>query len=327
MEKLLAEVTLKSGEAMSVIKTTAPEPAWTERIARFLHHKGDLWLKPIRLAYNDGLDDLTMSDFLGVLESGEVVGNISVVEHIGVGILGHVFTPPEHRRKGICNAIIGELCDDFVARGGRVMGLGTGYESTAYHIYFAHGFRPRGNGGKMTWPIDEQFDATYFAAGETLVRDTRWEDWPLLDALYAITGQWQLKSFRWTRFGHVGYESEYLKLREGLEGGSVLDTKVLQKEDGAVVGHAVLAGQEAWQGRALVLDFMLHASFYERAGELLAGIPLPGGVKVQAFCDENAADKIAALEAEGFEREGVFRKQMEDENHELLDVVVLGKVT
>ena len=77
VETRLGETTLKSGERMSIIKTTAPEPAWTERIVPYLAHKGDLWLGAMRRAYNDGLDDLVMSDFLGVLDGGEIVGNIT----------------------------------------------------------------------------------------------------------------------------------------------------------------------------------------------------------------------------------------------------------
>ena len=326
MQKTLAQVTLKSGEAMKVIKTTAPEPAWTERIIPFLTHKGDLWLDPMRKAYDEGLDDLTMSDFLGVLESGEVVGNITTVEHIGVAILQHVFTPEQHRRKGICTAVLNALRDDFVARGGRAMSLGTGYDSAPYHIYETIGFRGRGDSGKMTWLADKSFHETHFAPGETTVRNTWWEDWPMLDALCALTGQWQLKGFHFQQIGHAGYERDYLLLRRGMEDGSVLDVKVMQKADGAVVGHAMLAVQSLWKGRVLVLDFMMHEDFYDQAGELLGAIAIPAGRKTQAFCDERARDKMTALEAQGFEREGVFREQIEDENHEALDVVVYGKI-
>ena len=327
VETRLGETTLKSGERMSIIKTTAPEPAWTERIVPYLAHKGDLWLGAMRRAYNDGLDDLVMSDFLGVLDGGEIVGNITTVEHLGVAILQHVFTPEQHRRKGICNALMQALSDDFRARGVRAAYLGTGHDTPPYHIYAGFGFRGRGDSGKMTWLPDEGFEASHFAPGETIIRETRWDDWPLLEALYSLSGQWQLKSFHLQLIGHANYEGPYLQLREGMEEGSVLDVKVMQKTDGAVVGHAALAVQKLWKGRPLVLDCMAHTNFHDRVPALIEAVQLPPGRKVQAFCDGLAGAKMAALEAMGFAREGVFEAQIDDEDHRPLDVVVYGKVT
>lgn len=326
MVTTLAKVTLKSGESMAVVKTTAPEPDWIDRLLPFLSHKGDSWLEPMRQAYSEGLDALTMNDFLGVLDSGEIVGNVTTIEHLGVGVLQHVFTPPEHRRKGIASALFRGLCGDFTARSCRAMYLSTGYDTPPYHIYESFGFVGRGDSGKMTWLPDAGFLETHFAPGPASIRDTRWEDWPLLEALYAITGQWQLKSFYFQQFGHAAYEGEYIGLRQGLAKGSILGTRVLSSPEGAILGHALLAKQSAWRGRPLVLDFMVHANFHERAAELAGSLKIPGGVKVQAFCDAQARAKIAALETLGFEQEGCFRGQIEDENHVATDVLVFGKV-
>jgi ribosomal protein S18 acetylase RimI-like enzyme len=325
MVTTLAEVVLKSGENMQVIKTTAPEPAWIDRILPFLAHKGDRWLRPMRCAYEGGLDDLILNDFLGVLEDGTVVGNITTVEHLGVAVLQHVFTPPEHRRKGICDALMAGLCQDFQGRGGRAMYLGTGHDSPPFHIYERFGFRGRGDSGKMTWLPDAGFDTTHFSPGEASVRGTRWDDWPLLEALYAVSGQWQLKGYHFGQIGHSGYEGEYPELRKSMDEGGILDAKVLCKADGAIVGHALLGVQPVWKPKALVLDCMLHANFYDQAAALLGAISIPVGRKVQAFCDETATAKMTALEALGFQREGVFARQMEDENHRALDVVVYGR--
>lgn len=319
----LGTVTLKSGEPMHVVKTTAPEPAWADRILPFLHHKGDLWLEPMRRAYaGEALDDLIMSDFLGLL-AGQVVGNITTVENRGVAILQHVFVPPEHRRKGIASFLMAALCNDFVSRGGRAMYLGTAHNSPPYHLYERYGFRGRGDSGKMTWLPDPGFPTDWFAPDSVSIRDTRWDDWPRLEALYAVNGQWQLKGYFFGQFGHTGYESQYLSLRRGMEQGQVQDVKVMCTPRGAVVGHAFVATQPGWQGRVHVLDCMVHAHFYPHVTDLLRAVRLPTG-KTQAFCDERAETKMAALEAVGFQREGVFRAQMQDENHRTMDVVVYG---
>lgn len=326
MVETLEHVELKSGERMAVVKTTAPEPDWCDRVLTFLVHKGDLWLDPMREGYQRGLDALVMSDFMGVLEDGQVVGNITTAEHLGVGILQHVFTSPQHRRKGICEALMAALCRDFVARGGRASYLGTGYDSAPYHIYERFGFRGCGDSGKMIWFADPDFERSWFAPAPAAVRDTRWDDWPLLGALYAVRDQWRLKGMYFGQFGHANYESEYLSLRRAMAEGKVLQVKVLATDAGAIVGHAFVAPQAAWRGRVWVLDFMLHQGFYGQAGALLSALELPAAAKVQAFCDERARDKMAALEALGFEREGVFARQMEDQDHVPLDVVVYGRL-
>ena len=327
MQQPLESVVLKSGETMTIIKTTAPEPGWTDRIVPFLGHKGELTRAAIRRAYDAGLDDLVMSDFLGVLPDGTVVGNITTVESDGIAILQHVFTPPEHRRKGICTHLLQALCDDFTTRGVRAVFLGTGYDSPPYHIYESFGFRGRGDSGKMTWVIDPTYPHGYFALASATVAETRWEDWPKLEALYALTGHWQLKSYLFQLLGHAGFEGEYPALRHRLEEGSMLQTLVMRTASGAVVGHAMLGVEQTWRGWALVLDLMVAPGFTDPAGEMLRSLRLPQDRKVHAYCDQRAAGKAALLEAVGFEHEGTLRKVMQDESHTPLDVLVYGKLT
>jgi GNAT superfamily N-acetyltransferase len=321
----LAHVTLKSGEAMRVLKVAAPQPDWIDRILPFLGHKGESWLAPMREAYESGLDDLALSDFVGVVADGTLVGNITTVEHRGVAVLQHVFTPPEQRRKGIASALLQGLCDDFRARNGRAVYLSTGYDTPPFHIYESFGFVGRGDSGKMTWVVAEGFAEKHFAPGPATIRGTRWSDWPLLEALYAVSGQWQLKGYLFQQFGHAAYEGEYVQLRRRMEEGSILDVKVMEGQAGAVVGHALVAVQPQWKKRALVLDCMVHRAYWDQTAELLKAVAIPEGARVQAFCDTGAEAKIDALKSIGFAEEGYFKGQIEDENHRATDVVVLGR--
>lgn len=321
----LARVTLKSGEAMQVLKVTAPQPDWSDRILPFLGHKGETWLEPMRRAFEQGLDDVALSDFVGVLPDGTLVGNITTVEHLGVAVLQHVYTPPEQRRKGIASALMQGLCDDFRARGGKAVYLSTGYDTPPYHIYEGFGFVGRGDSGKMIWALGADFAATHFAPGTATIRGTRWDDWPLLEALYAVTGQWQLKGFLFQQFGHAAYEGEYVNLRHRMEEGSVLDVKVMEGQGGAVVGHALVAVQPLWKGRVLVLDCMVHQAYWDQTASLLQAVAIPEGARVQAFCDAGAEAKMAALRSIGFAEEGRFRGQIADENHRATDVIAFGR--
>lgn len=327
MEKTLATVTLKSGETMQVIHVASPEPAWVDRILPFLDHKGTRWLEPMRVAYTSGLDALTINDFLGVLDSGEVVGNITTAEYASVAILQHVFTPPEHRRKGIATHLMRGLCEEFVSRGGRAMSLGTGYDSHPYHIYAGFGFRGRGESGKMTWLPEADFLANWFAPSPVIIRETLWEDWPRLELLYATEGQWQLKGAYFGQFGHAGYESQYVELRPAMEEGLITSVRVMESATGAVVGHAFVAPQPGWPKHVHILDFMLHANFHGQAGELLASVELPTGSKIQSYCDARAGARREALEAAGFRLEGTLAGQILDENRQPLDVHVYGRLT
>ncbi|MGD8238366.1 MAG: hypothetical protein PVH68_07440, partial [Armatimonadota bacterium] len=108
MHERLDVVTLKSGEGMEVVRVTAPDARFRDRVLPFLGHKGEPWEWPLRLALDadPAVADLSTHFYLGLV-GDTVVGNITHVEKLErpVGILQHVFTPPEQRRKGICTAL------------------------------------------------------------------------------------------------------------------------------------------------------------------------------------------------------------------------------
>ncbi|HLJ54190.1 MAG TPA: GNAT family N-acetyltransferase [Chthonomonadaceae bacterium] len=149
MLTMLGEERTKAGEALTVEVVTAPDGEYAESIRDLLAHKGPEWELHIRAALDGETDALETRFYLGLLD-GRPVANVMTVESLGIGILGHVFTRPEQRRKGICQAIFRRLLQDFGRRDGRVLLLGTGFESAAYWIYHSFGFRSL-NGGFMRY--------------------------------------------------------------------------------------------------------------------------------------------------------------------------------
>jgi predicted N-acetyltransferase YhbS len=276
----------------------------------------------MEVALQEGLPTLTMHFFECVVD-GEIVGNLTTVEgqQRPVAILQHVFTTPAHRRKGICRALMTALSEDFVARKGRAMYLGTGYESPPYWIYHSFGFRSIAGTGYMRWLPGGGSDEEYFAPGPVEVRDTMWADWPALDALYLVPEGWYLRGFRFGQYGLVSYEGAYPTLVEAREKGSVPDIKVLSKADGAVMGHAFVATQPQWKGEPYVLDFFVHPNFEDEAERLLSSLILPTDRKLQAYADTEAETRCEALEAAGFEQEALLRRQIQ-RGEEWLDVAV-----
>src|SRR5690242_6632483 len=137
MQKTIQTTQTKTGEELTVMCISPPEPEWDSRIRPFLAHKPPHYREHVNLALSGRCDDLETRFYVGVLD-GELVGNIMTVESRGVGILGHVHTREDQRRKGICDAIMTCQMEDFRERRGHVLLLGTGYQSAAYPIYESH---------------------------------------------------------------------------------------------------------------------------------------------------------------------------------------------
>jgi GNAT superfamily N-acetyltransferase len=319
----LGPVTLKSGEEAQLLQIIAPESAWTDRLLPFLAHKGEPWIWPMKLALEEGIPGIRMS-FFELLLDGDIAGNITTVDAGGLGMLQHVFTNPDHRRKGICQLLMQAACDDFAGRGGRAMYLGTGYDSPPFWIYHSFGFRSIQESGAMKWLPDAQFEQSHFAPGETSVREVQWGDWPALTALYQSEQGWYLRGFHFGQYGHASYEGVFPAMQGQMSKGAITQVKVLVKSDGAVMGHALLATQRQWRGDPYLLDCFVHPRSEADAAKLLGAITWPTDRKVQCYCDAEAAGRMAALQATGFEQEAVLKRQIQ-RGDEWLDVAVYAR--
>lgn len=317
-------VRLKSGEEGRVYQLVAPEPSWAERVLPFLNHKGPLFGQPMQQALAEGLPGLRMNFFLLVLGE-ELVGNLTTVESLDppLGMLQHVFTKPEHRRKGICQALLQVLTADFGSRGGRAMYLITGYDTPPFWLYHSFGFRGIGTTGAMRWLLQEDFDDAYFGAGPSRVRDSDWQDWAPLECLYLTEAGWYLRGLYFHQYGHNSYEGPYVALRDLVSKGTASGVKVLAREDGSVVGHAFLAQQPQWRNSTSLLGFFVHPNFEGQAADLLQGLPYPD-CKVQCYCDSRATGRAAALLAAGFTQEAVLARQVSDGSSRL-DIAVFSR--
>lgn len=314
-------VTIKSGEQLQIIRVAGPDAEWKEPIMKTLHHKDEGWLGTIQMTLEQPLEGVQCYYYLGLLD-GEIVSNITTTEapEVGVGILGHVFTNPSHRRKGICTALMETVTSDFTARGGRAMTLGTGYDSPAYYIYASFGFAGIGTSGWMIWQVRPGFLDDYFAADSTDVADISWPDWARLDLLYTIPSGSFLRGIYFMQYGSSHYEDDFARLSQLTTDTESAQSKVLIKPGGEVVGHALLLPDPRWHNDVWLLDLFVHPDFYPAAGELLAAIELPPGRKVQAYADSQSHEKIQLLEAAGFHQETVLRNQIINPEGEYLDV-------
>lgn len=266
--------TLKSGERMEVGLVTPPDDRFRDKIIPFLAHKGQPWEDHIREAFAGRIADLKTRFYIGHIHD-TLVANIMTVEYNRTGILGHVFTNPEHRRKGACKLVMAQQMEDFRSRGGGQLLLGTGFDSPAYWIYHGFGFRSVAEGsGFIRYATQDDFEAAYFEAAPTKAVDVQWKDWPRWNVLGAYAGGDYLRSIALNWWGMRDFEGGFLDTRLRINEGK-LQVKLLESDRGSIVGFASLEGDPRWKQATALLDFFVHPHFEDRAPQLLDALPLP----------------------------------------------------
>ncbi len=158
MNRKLCETRLKTGEKMEIYVVSAPDDEHEDDVLSFLRHKGKIWLWHMKAAFRGETGRLQSRFYLGIVD-GRIISNVSMWEHGSTGILAHVFTVEDQRRKGACKSLMAALMEDFLRRGGKILTLGTGYDSPPYHIYKSFGFRSMTEGsGSMRYDADPDFE-------------------------------------------------------------------------------------------------------------------------------------------------------------------------
>ncbi|HIE52373.1 MAG TPA: GNAT family N-acetyltransferase [Armatimonadetes bacterium] len=319
----LAKATLKTGELLEVGVVVAPDEDYANRIRSFLAHKPANFRWHIDRALAEPLDELETRFYLGELQ-GKIITNVMTVEHRGVGILGHVFTRPDHRLKGACRAVMQEQMADFLHRGGKVLTLGTGFETPPYWIYYRFGFRSiDGHSGFMKYCAEAGFEEAFFAAAPVQVVEVAWHHWPTLNLLCAQEEGDYVRSIAFGHFGRANFEGGFLRFKQSLEENPAHQARLLASETGAIVGYATVQPDSRWRGQVALLDLFLHPHFAREATRLLKALSLPEG-KIQSYVEPAAEAVIAALEQAGFKREALLRRQVRRED-QWLDVAVYAR--
>jgi len=311
MYEKVKDVKLKTGEDLEVGILRAPDNEFAAHILKFIGHKPPYWLEHVDLALQGKTGDLENVFYLGRI-GGSLAGIMMTAEYRGVGVFGHVFTTPEHRRKGICSVILDACMADFRRRGGRALLLGTGYDSPAYHIYSSFGFRsvvPRS--GFMINRVEKDFEERYYRRCGVWVCDLAWRDWPRLHALSAVTTGAYVRSVSRGIFKGSSWEAPFLLLKHDLANDPSRVARVLESEEGAVVGLATLEPDPRSAGHVRLLDLFIHPNFADRAGVLLSALTLPAG-KTQCWVETDQTHTILALQAAGFHEEARLARQVVD---------------
>lgn len=306
MYKELGTVRLKSGKEATAGVVRGPDAQWAERLDNLLGHKGSYWSWHIAKAARE---ELPIETRFYLLHDGTTpFSNMMTIEVDGVGILGHVFTLPSHRRQGAASQLMKLLMEEFRGRGGRTLFLATGYDSPPFHIYRQCGFEGiEAGSGVMCFEAPEARSglAAWFSPGEIRIEPLGWRHLPLASPLLA--GPWPgvVRLASWNAIGRVPSEAPLLSLlhdawrREAL--GLPPRASVLVNETGgAVCGIAAWGNDRLWP-RTAVVDVYCHPDYWSWASDLLAALSAPENVdRVIAYADGDCPARRQAMEEAGF---------------------------
>ncbi|CAA9290496.1 MAG: hypothetical protein AVDCRST_MAG77-4681 [uncultured Chloroflexi bacterium] len=327
----LGSVTLRTGEQLDLGCVRCPDPSWGEQVMPLLGHKSLETRDHFQAAFAGPLDELDTRFYIGTI-GGFAVTNVMIVgahragglpvnssggdlhEHTSevpdaasvaaVGILGHVYTRPEHRQKGAYSALMPVAMDHLRRDGYRALTLGTGFETHPYWIYHGHGFRSiDAVSGKMKWLAEPDFEQHWFRPGATTVRELRWDDWAPLNLLAcqpAAADEALPRSLLFNLKGQGNLEGPFQVVQRRRRRGESVTALVLESVTGATVGWAALQPDPLAFGDGRQLDLYVHPHFEEDAAKLLAALSWPGETRVAAYTTSASDYRAAALREAGF---------------------------
>jgi hypothetical protein len=305
-----SETKLKTGEVMTTRVIDDPQDDDAASIQRLLVHKGQPWETHIAEWAAGNIRKLETRFYVGEID-GVLVANIMTIEYRGIGIMGHVFTDPGHRKKGICDVLMDLHMEDFRDRDGIVMCLGTWYRSVPYGIYERHGYLATpGRPGSMwwsprKWDADTRFDELdiYENLPRSSIEDPQWHHWPSMNVFTQIPTKQTVRNFTFGLIGIQQSEHEYLDLFINLESDSETNTqvKILETTGGNVAGLASLAPDKRWrnQGITWVFDAFVHPEALERIPDLADEFEWPDA-HVLTYVSEEDNEVIDQLARAGF---------------------------
>ena len=332
MYESMGEIALESGETVQMGRVIAPDLAWAEPIERLLAHKGDPWnWQNTQVLRSDvGVEAI----FYVLHRDGQPLANIMTAESKGVGILGHVWTNPDDRRKGAMKRLMAAQMEHFRARGGRALFLGTGFESVAFRLYQRFGFRSvEDKGGYMDYYTTSkaEFESDYFAAARTEIRDLSWSDWPASAPLFVGGLPGLVRCAPLGLFGRASTEGPLLLLLRDevarrASGEAPRSKALVAAQSGSFLGLAAWGWHPLWPGICIV-DVYCHPDHWRRGPELLGALQLPAADRYIAYCDPTCTAKIGVIAGAGLQQMGIMAKTLAANvaKTEFVDIIVFEK--
>jgi len=318
MWSTIGEAQLKTKEIMEIYMVKAPDGYYRHSITSFLGLNKGIWLWHLNLAFRGELDELEFRFYLGQIK-GRIISNVSTWEYGSIGIVGHLFTAEEHRRKGACTVLMKTQIQDFLKRGGKIL-IG-GFKETSYSIAKNLGFKSIVKDSEvMRCDLFPNFEKVYFHTDKTWCREPMWKDWPGVSLLFTVREGWYLRSMKHKIFGPFDYEDYFLEdMREQLKG--ICMSKVLVTQKDSIVGYVTLTLRHHLNNSFWLLDFFIHPSNVSHAHTLLEAINWPKG-KIRCYVEGDNREKQDVLLTRGFQEKMILKKHIK-RNGKTLNIIVM----
>lgn len=169
-----------------------PAPARWPALEALLAHKGQPWLADMEARLVRGVPG-AQDAFAAIPSGGQFLASACIIKSGALGILGHVFTRPEHRRRGHARNVLQAVLSWFDMIGGRWLYLAATAELDEA-LYRKFGFEPL---HRAAWtPYDRltmlrtrpgtRPDPLAGVSGPVQVRDLTRADWPAMVALLQV---------------------------------------------------------------------------------------------------------------------------------------------
>jgi GNAT superfamily N-acetyltransferase len=279
-----------------------PQDSSVPGLRKLLAHKDGIWQLHLEEDFGGRIKELETRFYVGAIDE-ELAGNIMTAEFGGLGVMGHVFTPPEHRRKGICDVLMDFHLDDFRQRKGNALYLNTGYDSPPFHIYLRHGYHPIPEApGSMWWSPDPDWSPAdlWDDLSRVKVCELQWRHWPSANALFLEKDLPIVRNVTYTKYGVGNAEATFLCVMSDLrDAQSRVQARAIESRSGHLAGLATLAPERRWGRRSttFVFDLCVHP----KAGDVIDDVaeefewPAAHVLAYAAENDESAIDRYSKI--------------------------------
>ncbi len=330
MYRNLQTVTLRTGETAELGVLTGPDEAWGRKIRHLLGHKGETWLWQIeQCLFNP--DCGVESYFYLLSKDGIPFANVSTFEIHGIGSFGHVYTMPEHRRKGAADILHRHQMEDFKARGGRALYLGTAYGSHAYRLYESHGFHGcEPESGAMFYFAGGQdaFEAEVFGPSSSAIERFAFRRHPSLAALAMMKHPAKIRILGMGVHQVVSTESGALPFLIAMARGDPSHDAWIAVSERSRVPVAIACRKpeaNCFGNHVDLVDVFAAPGHEAQIPALVARLALDPSRKAVCYADDAWGAKHEWLRQAGFQREAILRKHFLSQTRQLHDVEIWSR--
>lgn len=246
-------------------------------LVALLWHKGPPWVEDIRRRIQ-GEVACAADHFFAAFCGGRMVATAWYTlsqEDPKLGLIGHIYTWPEHRRRGISTRLVQAAMADFRERGGVVMQL---FTSTPYTVplYERLGFENlyasrvyHETDWAMRYPAGcGDLVASWFRPSPCRIRPLVGGDLPQYCLLYNLEYESVLKD--WAQSIGLGLEAEFAMLNslEKMSKGEGV-CLVLENEQTIVGIAGLVRASFPHHSHVAAVDFYVHPAFASKTAELV----------------------------------------------------------